>query len=438
MRAGPWANAADTAAMSHLRKLDRSWDSGAMRPGHRSASPSGRATSSGLCSLQCLVLRTWLQALLTLAPLPLLPAASTIATEPPTAVRLSGTAFYSFIDWDTSRPIVQHHDQFLFDLSADGAWSMITRSTIDTNAHFVAAYDKTNVYTIYYATRGLKDRESFPWGDPVPLEKGNHLATVSPGPYLLDFWSPHVVTWLALAGSVSLTDDELTHMPAPWRDARQDLLAYAFAVEPAYALPHAKILTQALFFTAPLRHTEPPYLESPTTASAYRSRIQQQEMLRMLPHGRLAARYTVQQWTNLAGLAIPLLYRFEVYPLGLGVDITNQTPASLVTGQVTNVALLPAVTAPPTILGTLSVRDYRFRYRDARNVLDFLRYGITNGMWKSTNDLFLRAGFEVVKVRSPRYQPSRDLLVKRAILIGILGLALALPFILHRLVHRAR
>ena len=409
-----------------------------MRPGHPSPSPGSRATSSGLCSLRGLVLRTCLQALLTLAPLPVLPAASTNAAEPPSAVRLSGVTFYTAFPLTGSRPLLEHRYEFVFDLSPDGTWSMVTRSTVDTNALLVAAYDKTNVYTIYHATRISKSRHYPDFGDYIPLEKGNHLATVSPGPYLLDFYPGQAFIWFALAAGVFLSEEELAHMPAPWRRPRQELLAYAFTTEPTYALPHAKILTQALFFTAPLRHPEPPYLESPTTASGYEYRKREEERLRSVPLGRLAARYTVQHWTNFAGLLAPLAFKLEVYWANLFIDTTNQSPSSIYTGQITNLAPIPQVTAPPTILGTLSVRDYRFRYRDARNAMDFLYYPITDGTWKSTNDAFLRELFELVKVQHRRYHPSRDLLVKRATLIGLLAVVLALPFVLHRLVHRAR
>ncbi len=147
------------------------------------------------------------------------------------------------------------------------------------------------------------------------------------------------------------------------------------------------------------------------------------------PEGFLAARYEVLDATNIGGINIPIVFRFDFFDPG-----SNKQP--LLRGEAWGrVTSLRAVAQPQPLVTPgkrFGVIDYRFRH--PFKLVDDIQYTITNGIVPPTFDPALRAIYRA-EVSAARLDP----VVKAR--FGIYGLAAVLvvpPVILAALAWRKR
>lgn len=117
------------------------------------------------------------------------------------------------------------------------------------------------------------------------------------------------------------------------------------------------------------------------------------------PEGFMAARYEVLDSTNIGGINIPLVFRFEFFEPG---PDKKPLPKGEAWGRVTN---LRAADEPPSILSSdrrFGVIDYRFRH--PLKLVDEIQYQITNGIVPPVTDPVLRAIYRA-KVSAAPYDP---------------------------------
>lgn len=392
--------------------------------------PPFRPGTAGRCS--CSVLRP----LRMLAAMPAVAVVSALVVSSASGdgLRLQGTTDYLFYDWAGQRVLTKHHARFSLDLDRSGTWLLTVTSTLNTNGYFVDAFDGTNHFTIRYTTRLSQSAGSAELTAPIPIERGNHVADVSVGPYPLDLFPPERMIWFALASGPYLQSLESRQMPAPWRNPRLGLLAYSFTntVEQHPGWPRAPV--RAEFVTrGPREPSELADLLVPSGKTFLASREREEKKVRALEPGQFAARYSVGAFTNVFQAQIPLQYRLEVFWPGFGVNTTNRTVAEFFSGEVTNISRIHARVSRPDILGTMSVNDYRFHYQDSTHALNQLRYRITNHVWKEMADPSLQAGFRSLKATVRRYDHPWSRRIKRATLIVLIGGVVLLPLVLMRM-----
>lgn len=357
---------------------------------------------------------------------------SSVATRAE-GLRVQGTTEYCFYDWTGERAITRHSGSFSVDLDRSGKWNLTAWSTVNTNGYFVDVFDGTNHFTITYSTRLSKAPGSPELSEAVPVERGNHVSSVSLGPYPLDLWPPEKVVWFALASGPYLADEQCRKMPALWRNARLELLAFSFTnvIEQGSDWPYSPV--KAEFFTsASAKEEQHPELLVPNSKTFLANREHDQKKVRALKPGRLAARYSVETSTNFLGARIPLKYKLEVFWPGFGVNTTNRSLAESFAGLVTNIDRIDSTVGRPGILGSLTVNDYRFHYQDSQHALSDLRYKITNHVWKEVSDTGLRAGFNSLKATVPRYHNAWGRGIKAATLLILAAGLLVLPFVIFR------
>jgi hypothetical protein len=348
--------------------------------------------------------------------------------------RVQGTTEYSFYNWTGERVVTRHLGSFSADLDRSGNWNLTAWcSTQDPNAFWVDAFDGTNRFMITYSTRFSKGPGSTELSEPVPIERGNHVAAVSSSPYPLDVWPLENVIWFALGSGQYLAGHQARNMPALWRSPRLELLAYAFTnvVEQDSRWPNVPLNAEFFTSVAP-KEEELPGLLVPNSQSFLAMRDGDLKKARALEAGRLAARYSVEAATNFLGARIPIKYKLEVFWPGFGENTTNRSLAELYAGTVTNIARIDAAAGRPEILGTLTVSDYRFHHQDALHALNDLHYKITNHIWRELADTNLQAGFSALKATVPRYHNIWGRGIKAVTLLVLVAGALALPVVIFR------
>jgi RNA polymerase sigma factor (sigma-70 family) len=359
-------------------------------------------------------------------------------TEALSGLRVQGYTEYRFFGFSDSRLISESHTAFTLDLDRSGRWLMAARAGFNTNACLVMGFDGANNYGVTYSSCKSIYPGSAELTEDIPYEKGVHNATISQGAYPFDSctWGNQRLIWFALASGSYLSQADAGRMPAPWRDARTDMLAYSFtnAIEMSAAWPTVPVAAQ--FVTCPsLAQRDLPDLvvpenirvmrldpaEGKTVLVALSSNFSgpfprgedyglsappiqansidpgllavamknipmrfmtgEEQGLKIPPlrPRRLAARYGVEQWTNFCSLLVPRHFKLEVFWPGFGVNTTNQSVASLEIGMITNVSAIASTTGRPEINGELSVADYRQNPAGSRNPE---RYHIWDHTWR--------------------------------------------------------
>ena len=307
-----------------------------------------------------------------------------------TGLRLEGTTLLqSFNLKDGSLRPYQTDETFTLDLDRSGKWLLNTVSSTFADGTYATGFDGTNLYSVMYISRMLKDSKSKELTEAVPYEKGHHRVNISIGDYPFDVHSTVRFPWFALLSGDYLAKNKSSWIAAPWLEGRNDVMAYAYRVqferEPDW--PHA--LISAEFFSAsealPKQGTE---LTLIPELVDHGRRTEQYEVASGVPSGKLSARFSVQQHMEVAGARIPTEYTLEVFGPGVGFDTANL--AKRFTGKITNVQAIEGVKGPPEPLGTMIVHDRRFRSRDEGSSKEFLRYNITDQKWMTTEEALLQ------------------------------------------------
>ena len=335
-------------------------------------------------------------------------------------LRLQGTTGYRFYNSTGERVIFGHKSNFTLDVDRAGTYLLEFHSTVNTNGYFVAGFDGTNHFHIMYSSRLSKSPGSADLTEAKPLEQLNHAAQEWLGPYPIDVMTLERVVWLALASGQYLGDPGSQRMPAPWRKPREEILAYSFTNVVTQDSTWLGAPVKAEFFTcAAPEVANLPNLVVPNSESFQESREKEERKVRALKPGVLAARYSVEAFTNLAGAQVPLTCKLEVFWSGFGRNATNLTPAELYTISVSNLATVDSrVNGEPKIIGTLSVDDYRYKYQDPKRAFNQLRYRVTNQVWRAIQNTELQTASQVMK-NIPRYASARSRDVKRAIVVVV-------------------
>jgi RNA polymerase sigma factor (sigma-70 family) len=334
--------------------------------------------------------------------------------------------------------LVGHHELFTLDLDRSGKWTMVTSTTgiDDTNACLVAAFDGTNTFHIAYVTRTHLYSGSAEMTEAVPYKQGLHYAQVSRGAYPFDVFVGERFTWLALASGYYVSRPESKRMPAPWRDGRNDILAYAYTndIRGASAWPNAPL--GAEFLTNPSlldgelpdlmppknvvgvicgkerqgpftirvssnlfdlvvrgHETEPwaaqvdtnlidPRFQRVSTSGEHGTGGEQGKRLPPMRPGQLAALYSVQAWTNFSGALIPLDYKLEVFRSASEPDADSRYTREVFIGHIASIAPIDSSSGRPAIWGSLTVDDYRHPDDPAAALNGHLHYRIADGAWK--------------------------------------------------------
>jgi hypothetical protein len=319
-------------------------------------------------------------------------------------IRLQGNTQLTGFKWN-GEPFVNVYDNFTLDLDQSGKWLMTSYSTMDTNGCIVSGYDGINMFVVLYTSRILKAKDSTELTEEVPYEQARHSAVISTGEYPFDLYPIMKFSWFALISGQSLSHARSDRMPAPWLEARTDLLAYSFSNRFKQNASWPMCLMDAEFITiAQSIGNVKTNLLIPNDKASLMYRREQEEKVKGLQSDVLAARYSVQHYSNFSGMIIPTTYTLDVFWPGVGVNSEKTNVAQRFTGTITNIEYLEeAITGRPDPIGSITVRDYRFKYSDAMNAVQELRYKITDRRWKEIGDPTLQRGFEIMKRNSPRF-----------------------------------
>jgi len=388
-------------------------------------------------------------------PLPLGAAALDVAHDPPVSPapehppslaaetpKTGGLRFQGSTEHRAFRAsgevLVAHHDLFTLDLDRSGKWTLVTSTTgiDDTNACLVAASDGTNAFHIECVTRLHLYAGSAEMTEAVPYKQGLHHAEVSRGAYPFGVFATERFTWLALASGCYLSKPESKRMPAPWREGRNDVLAYAYTndIKGSPAWPNAPL--EAEFLTSPslldgeLPNLMPsknvvgviygkelqgpftirvssnlfdlvvrgheaeawaaqvdtnlidPRFQRVATSGEYGTGGEQGKRLPPMRPGQLAALYSVQAWTNFSEALIPLDYKLEVFRSGSEPDATSRYTREVFIGHIASIAPIDSTSGRPAIWGSLTVDDYRHPDDPAAALNGHLHYRIADGAWR--------------------------------------------------------
>jgi hypothetical protein len=243
-------------------------------------------------------------------------------------------------------------------------------------------------------------------------------------------------TWFALASGSYLSQPESNRMPAPWRNGRTDMLAYAFTNDIKEASTWPNVPLEAEFVTSPslvdgelrdlvvpsnvrvfwkdgeqgtnvlvavssnyigpfvrgedlglsapplqTNQMDPRYLMVPRFTMKFLRGEEQGKSFPSVRPGQIAARYSVERSTNFSEVRIPLDYKLEVFWPGFGVNTTNRDTAEVYIGNVTNITGTDSNVGRPEIWGTITVDDFRSSH-DPVHALNGRRYNITDRAWK--------------------------------------------------------
>jgi hypothetical protein len=115
-----------------------------------------------------------------------------------------------------------------------------------------------------------------------------------------------------------------------------------------------------------------------------------------IPDGVLQARYNVLNSTNIGGVNIPLVFRFETFILGPDKELL---PIGDTWGRVVD---LSPTTEPQFVISPekrFAVVDYRFRHPTKQ--VDLIEYTITNGVVPSASDPILQKIYQAKVTAAP-------------------------------------
>lgn len=292
------------------------------------------------------------------------------ASEP--AVRLEGTVRLTSYKADGT-VFVPMSMQYQIRLAGE-QWDC--RLVFSNHWYEINAFDGTNCYYLLRTPDDATNRHAC-----IP-------ATIRPGPYPLDAFSAMRVLWLGLAGEQFFKAAKEGRIPAPWGHAA---LAGADSVtcEADWLDAEHRIPQRIQFrFSAPLwqQELQEKNLDPKTTGSPFTNR-------------QLVAELKLLETINALGRVWP--GRFELMRYGI---LRDGRPSVLELHDVT-VETIIASGEPPQIPPVLEreahVLDFRYSNPDVRHLN--VRYNLTNGQWKPTNDAALLALAQAARSNYPAY-----------------------------------